>query len=187
MLAYLWIKELELPPSFKNRGSPGRLNDIRDGYLSQPSTLELSEELSNTGVRHLRLFHADEDLDLSGLANAAPVKSLDVAYCRFNRVQWQAIWRMKRLQELKIYSSRIKDEDLDGIENLSNLQSLVLLGGMVTDQGMERISQLQHLAYLELGSGDHYSRGPNLTEAGEALARQMTRTGMRLKLHKRSR
>ena len=58
----------------------------------------------------------------------------------------------EQLVELKLSSSRIKDEDIASISSLSNIEKLWLDGNKLSDQSLEKLTTLNKLGYLNLAS-----------------------------------
>ncbi len=158
------LKRLKLADN--NVLSPGFLQKL--GQLGELTELDLPEFGIDNGqepilglsqckhLTHLRLagYHLKPG-DVEEILKLKNLKLFDHSDTWNGAVGLRGLFRMKSLEEFVAYSPQycrpgLTDEDLAGLEGLSNLKALQLSGNAITDNGLGPIAALHQLERLKL-------------------------------------
>jgi internalin A len=164
LAAYKHLNRLRLADN--NRLSPGMLQKL--GQLPELTELDLDvfgidngqEPIAGlTECKHLTRLRLTatslKPADIDEILKLKNLKLFDLSHTWDAAVGLHRLFGLKNLEEFDIYSSTsygngLTDDDLVGLEGLSNLKALQLSGNAITDNGLGPIAALAQLTRLKL-------------------------------------
>jgi hypothetical protein len=165
-LKWLYVehqKSQELIEFVKSRNGSFKLAEVTPEWMQ-----EFLGENAFTQVTEVKLRISDPESDLERLSHYKTIRAIEIGHGPLTTQAISYLKKLPRLESLHLEATKLVDEELIAISELTFLKKLTIHESLVTDAGLVKLGQLKRLQELRL------DRTKNITDDGLGYLADLT-------------